>query len=512
MDNLERTIKSYNPATGELLGEVPNMTGETISEIVQKVATAGKMWQALSIKERIVYLQKVKNTIIENTDELCKLISQENGKTVFEALSFEVIIVPYFIDYFCREAQRALENQSLSIHLFKHRKSYVHYKPLGIHCAISPWNYPFFLPVSMIIAPLLAGNSVILKPSSLTPLTAKYIEKIFVTSGFPENVLSVVTTSGENAFNMISMEEVKSLTFIGSTAVGKKVAAECGRNLIPCAMELGGNNPAIVARDADIELATGAITMSAFGNAGQTCAACGRVYVEEAIYDVFVERLFDRVHKIHCGNPLDYTTSMGAITDSKSFELFESAIKDAQEKGAQIAVGGKRITIDGRGNFFEPTVITNATQNMIAVTYELFGPILPIVKVKNIDEAITYANDSVYGLSAYVFSQDAHKAKKIAEQVVAGNVIINESFINNALPDLPWGGEKQSGIGRIYTKEHLRQFSHAYHVHYDAIPFAVSQFFWAPYSKKMYSRIKRYAQLFIRSGWLEKFTSFLRGH
>ena len=502
-------ITSYNPATGELLGTLPNMTIETINQTVSKVKDAGSLWKDLSIEERIDYLQDVKNKIIENTDEICTLITQENGKTLFESLSFEVILVPYFIDYFCREAKRTLGKKRVPIRLFKHRASYIHYKPLGIHLAISPWNYPFFLPMSMIIAPLLAGNSVILKPSSLTPLIAQYIEKIFSDSGFPPNVFKVVTTNGENALSMIGMEGVKSLTFIGSTEVGKKVAAECGRHLIPCAMELGGNNPAIVADDANIELASGAIAMTGFGNAGQTCSACGRVYVLEHIYDAFVARLIDRVRNINYGNPLDYTTSMGAITDPKSFELFEKAIEDARSKGAHIALGGKRATIDGRGNFFELTLITNATQDMIAVKYELFGPILPIIKVKNIKAAITYANDSVYGLSAYVFSNDKRQAQKIAEQIESGNVIINEGFINNALPDLPWGGEKESGLGRIYTKEHLRQFSHAYHIHYDALPFAVSQFFWAPYSKAMYNRIKRYAQLFIRNGFFEKIRGFL---
>jgi len=317
----------------------------------------------------------------------------------------------HMVAYFAKTADKILGPKPIPIWIFKNRKSYIHYKPRGVTFIISPWNFPFTIPAGAVIMNLIAGNGVLLKPASLTPLIAYKMREIFDAAGLDPKLFQVVSGPGKMAEGLIEngAPQIGFVNFTGSTAIGKVVASVCGRHLIPCSMELGGKDPAIICEDADIALAARSIVLGAFGNSGQICASVERVYAHKDIFDVFVREVVRLTKDLRQANPLKNSSAdIGAMTSDEQLKIVEEQLEDAIKKGAHVLTGGKR---SGMGKmYFEPTVLTNITEDMEALREETFGPLLPIIPVDNEKEAIRRANDSIYGLSAYVFTRNTKKA------------------------------------------------------------------------------------------------------
>lgn len=479
----EGMIAIKSPSTGELIGEVKAYSFEEGKAALAKARTAQKRWAARPLSERIAVLRKFQFALVDRAEEVCELIANENGKPMQEAMETEVMPVIDLTAYFCRKAPKILQHRPIGMHLMKYRKSYIHYKPRGVLFCISPWNFPFTIPTGEIIMALLAGNAVVHKPASLTPLIALKCRELMDAAGLDADLYQVTPMAGSTAFKLIG-EGVDYVNFTGSTDVGQKVAAECGRLLIPCSMELGGKDPAIVCEDADIDHAVGALVWGAFCNAGQVCASVERAYVHESIYDKVVEKVVAKVKEIKVGHPLEDGVSMGPMTDPGQFKIVINQVEQAKKDGARILTGGAKI--DGPGQFYPPTVMVDVNDDMECVKEETFGPTLPILKYSDEDDVIRRANDSIYGLNAYVFSGNKYKARRIAERLEAGTVMINEVLVTHGMPETPWGGVKKSGVGRVHGDDGMRDLCVPYHVNYELVKQPSRSPFWQPYSHKMF--------------------------
>ncbi len=472
-------IVKKNPATGAVIGEVPVQGPEEVRAAVARARAAQAQWGALSVAERAARVGAFRAEVVGRAEEVIDLLVREGGKTKQEALGMEVMLVVDLTDWFCKRAAGFLAPQPISLHLLKHRKSWIHYAPRGVVGVISPWNFPFSIPMGETVMALLAGNGVVLKPSEVTPLIALKAKELYDASGLPKDLFQVVTGRGEAGAALIDAG-VDMVVFTGSVATGRKVAAACGERLIPCTLELGGKAPAVVCADADLERTANALVWGAFANSGQVCASVERAYVHEAVHDELVAKVVERTRKLRQGDPAG-EVDVGAMTWDRQVDIVEESVKSAVAAGAKVAAGGKRRP--GPGLFFEPTVLTDCKQDMDVMRKEIFGPVLPIMKVRTEEEAVKLANDSHLGLLAYVFSRDRTKARRVAEKIEAGTVMVNDVLNTYAAPETPWGGIKQSGIGITHSAEGLRALCQARHVNADRIA-PRRDLWWYPYSDK----------------------------
>ncbi len=507
--NEQGEIISRNKATGEELARVPSMTEEQARSAVDRARAAQPVWaaQTSEVRERIIL--RFRDLLIDRAEEIAELISKENGKTLQEAIEMEILPVADLCTYFAKNVRDILTPKSIRLHLLKHRGSYLHYKPRGVVLVISPWNFPFSIAHGEIVMSLLAGNTVVHKPASLTPLIALKGAELLQLAGLPAGALEVVTAPGAVASRMIDMG-VNYVNFTGSVPVGQRVSEACGRNMIPCSLELGGKDPLVVCADADLERAANAIVWGAFANSGQVCASVERVYAVAPIYDQLVEKVVAKTRRLRQGDPLSPDTDVGAMTDPGQLDAVERQVADAVAKGARVLAGGKRR--EGPGLFFEPTVLVDVNDQMDVIREETFGPVVPLVKVDSEEEAIRRSNDSEFGLNAYVFTKDRERGRRIAERLEAGTVMVNEVLTTHAAPETPWGGVKKSGMGRVHSDDGLRALCETYHVNYDRIPSLARDPFWYPYSGKMYRGLVRAMRLLFRSGMRAKWDAlFGRG-
>jgi succinate-semialdehyde dehydrogenase/glutarate-semialdehyde dehydrogenase len=477
-------IVSRNPGTGEVLGEVREMGPAEVQAAVARAREAQVAWGALPVRERAARVGRLRDLIVRRAEELCEAVARETGKTRGEALSMEVMIVADLATYFCKRAARILEPEALSLHLLKTRASYIHYAPRGVVGVISPWNFPFSIGMGEVIIALLAGNGVVQKPSEMTPLIALKAKELYDESGLPRDLFQVVTGRGPAGAALIEAG-IDYCVFTGSTATGKKVAAACGERLIPCTLELGGKAPAVVCADADVERTAKALVWGAFANQGQACVSVERVYAHQAVHDELVERVVGLTQKMRQGDPLAGSPiDTGSMTWDRQLETVEERIKSAVDAGAKVRTGGART---GQGLQFQPTVLTDCRHEMDVMKKEIFGPVLPIMKVNDEEEAVRLANDSPFGLMAYVFTADRPKGRRLAERLEAGTVMVNDCLLTFGAPETPWGGVKQSGIGRTHSAEGLRDLCQKRHVNYDRVALA-RELWWYPYSDKVYKQ------------------------
>jgi succinate-semialdehyde dehydrogenase/glutarate-semialdehyde dehydrogenase len=369
----------------------------------------------------------------------------------------------------------------------KHRRSYLHYAPRGVVGIIAPWNFPFAIPVGQAMMALIAGNAVVLKPSEIAPLVAIKAKELADACGVPPDLFRVVTGRGETGAALVDAG-IDYCLFTGSVSTGQQVAAACGERLVPHTLELGGKAPAIVCADADLERAAGAITWGAFANAGQVCASVERVYAHQSVHDELVERVVAKTRALRQGDPARGVVDVGSMTWERQVEVVEELVKAAVAEGARIESGGERVKSPGL--FYRPTILTNVRQDMAVMRREIFGPVLPIMRVATEAEALELANDSHLGLLAYVFTKDRDKGRRLAERIHAGTVMINDVLHTFACPETPWGGVKRSGVGRTHSILGLRSLCETRHVNYDRIALK-RELWWYPYTDKAFRRTLR---------------------
>jgi len=492
------TLEVTNPSTGENIGSIPMVDIDAAREALERARRAQKRWEATPIRERAQVIKRFRDLLLDRADEVCALLTRENGKVLQESLQMEVFPIADLANYFANRGASILKRRDIPIHLLKYRRSYLHYRPRGVVFVISPWNFPFTIPFGTVIMALMAGNAVLLKPASLTPLIALKGRELMLEAGLDRDLFQVLPCPGQLASEIIDLG-VDYVNFTGSTPVGKRVAARCGQALVPCSMELGGKDPAIVLPDANLDLVVGSLVWGAFSNAGQICASVERAYVHESVYDEVVERVAARTRKLRVGDPLAGDVDMGPMTDPGQLAIVVSQVDKAVAAGARVLAGGKRM--EGPGQFYEPTVLVDVDESMEALSEETFGPTLPILPFKTTEEAIRRANDTVFGLDAYVFTRNRREGRRIAEQLEAGTAMVNEVLITHACPETPWGGVKESGIGRVHSDDGLRELCETYHVNEERVrlPFAWSPF-WQPYSTDNYNRILGAARALLRRG------------
>ncbi len=477
------TIQSFNPATRELLGEVPVMGAEAVEHAVRKAWAAYDLWRLTEYHQRARKILKLKKVIVKRSDEIAALITREVGKPMVESLLAELTGPLDACEWFADNTERALKDQMVNMTnpLLYTKQSVIAFDPIGVVGIIAPWNYPFAIPVMSIVMSLMVGNTVVLKPSEKSPLTGIKIGELFQEAGFPEAVVTVVTgdrTTGAH----LSRSKLAKLIFTGSVEGGRKVMAQASDNLIPVTLELGGKDPAIVLPDAPVDWTARGLVWSAFTNCGQACASIERVYVVKSKRsDKLIERLVAHTKELKVGGGLDMSVDVGPLIDETQLEKVARQVDEAVAQGATVLCGGKRRE-DLDGYFYEPTILTNVTQSMSVMKEETFGPVLPVMLVKSEDEAVVLANQSNYGLCASVWSRNLGRAEDVARDLEAGTIFINDALFSFACPQVPWGGLKMSGYGRTHSYFGLLDLVNVKHITIDAAGGA-NRLWWYPYGK-----------------------------
>ena len=448
-----------NPATGEVIAHVAQASVDDVRAAVERARVAQPAWAALGFSGRGRILRRAQKWTVENTDRIARTIVAETGKTYEDALLAEVAYAASAFGFWAKRARRYLADEKVrtSNPFVLGRRLRVRYAPAGVIGVIGPWNYPLTNSFGDCVPALAAGNSVVLKPASLTPLTSELMRECLADCGLPEDVFQVVVGPGGSIGDAL-IDAVDGIMFTGSTDVGRRVMERAARTLTPVSLELGGKDPMIVLRDADLERAANAATYYSMQNGGQTCISVERVYVEEPVYDEFVAKLTEKIGELRHGVPGDpATVEVGAITSPEQGEVVAQHVADAREKGARILVGGERGA--GPGDFFAPTLIADADHSMLCMTEETFGPTLPVMRVQDADEAVRLANDSPYGLQSSVWTGDAQRGRRLARQLEAGVCCVNDACINYVALELPMGGWKDSGLGSRHGADGIRKYT-----------------------------------------------------
>ena len=432
-----------NPATGETLGTVPDLGAAETRRAIDIANAAWPAWRALAAKDRSALLRVWFDLIVENRDDLARLITAEQGKPLAEAAG-EVTYGASYIEWFAEEAKR-LHGDVIPAPSAGRRYLVIR-QPVGVVAAITPWNFPLAMITRKAGPALAAGCTMLLKPAEATPLSALALAELADRAGIPPGVFNVLTTSsGERVGNeLVASPIVRKLSFTGSTEVGKHLLRGCADTVKKVSMELGGNAPFIVFDDADVDAAVEGAMASKFRNSGQTCVCANRFLVQAGIYDEFAARLAAAVGELRVGNGLDEGVTQGPLIDTAAVDKVERHIGEAIDGGADLACGGIRHELGG--TFFEPTVLTGVSPEMQIATEETFGPVAPLLKFASEDEAIASANDTSAGLASYIFSGDVGRAWRVAEQLEYGMVGINSGVISSEV--VPFGGVKESGLGR----------------------------------------------------------------
>jgi len=455
-----RKLKLTNPATMEVIGELECQTQEEVEAAVAKARAAQPAWAALSLEQRIGYMLKLRDEMLKAQDEITETVIRETGKPPQDALTFEVYATCDFLSYWCKQAKKTLKDEKLRpgglLGLMK--KVIMTYKPRGVVAVIAPWNGPFVLTGNPCIQAMLAGNTVVAKGSEVTPHSSKIFEEMCKRAGFPDGVCQVLMGDGQTGAALTSAK-VDKVSFTGSVATGKKIAAVCSEKLVPFTLELGGKDAMIVCTDANIDEAVHGAVWGGCVNTGHFCCGVERIYVEAPIYDEFVKKATEMAKAIRQGQKHGVEEDLGAVFWDRQMAIMESHVEDAKKRGAKILTGGQR-NPDEKGLYFEPTVMVDVEDDFDVMQLETFGPILPIVKVANVEEAIKKANDSNYGLHGSVWTKDKDKGIAIAKRIETGSMAVNDIGMMYGVACAPFGGVKESGMGSVNGQYGLRGYTH----------------------------------------------------
>ncbi|PID14755.1 betaine-aldehyde dehydrogenase [Sporosarcina sp. P34] len=450
--------KVYNPATGELLAEVAKATQEDAQRAIEAARNAfdnGK-WKITPTGKRARVLNKIAAIMRSRFSELVELEVLNTGKTISAAQAQINQAVEDFEFY----AGALVSHRGSVNNVPGQFHNYTEKEPVGVCAQIIPWNYPLMMAAWKVAPALAAGCSVIIKPASLTPLTAIVLGEICHEAGVPEGVVNILPGSGSEIGNyLVEHDLVNKVAFTGSTPIGKDIMARASGTLKRVTLELGGKSPSLIFEDADIDQAVDCSIYGIYNNTGQSCDARSRIYIHEDVYDEFVEKFVEKTNRIVLGDPFSKGTHVGAVIDQGQLDTVKEYVQSAIDEGAEILAGGEQIHPEGfeKGFWYAPTVIGNVTQEMRVVQEEIFGPVVVLSKFSNEKEAIALANDSVFGLASSVWSKDGARATRVANQIQAGIVMINSPF--SAFPGTPFGGYKQSGFGRELAIETLDLYS-----------------------------------------------------
>jgi len=497
-----RLYQLRNPATLEPAGEFEAASAEDVQDALESARKAQPAWAELGFEERARYLYRALDALVARQDEFAEVILRETGQARSEVLAMEILAGCDSLGFYARRTGEILRPRKQRMQRMQGltKRLEVVYRPLGVAGIITPWNAPFIMSLNPTIQALMAGNAVLLKPSEVTPYSGKLVGDLFEAAGLPQGLLSVLLGDAETDA-ALTAAGVDKISFTGSTADGRRVAEACARQLIPCTLQLGGKDPMIVCADANLDRAVNGAITGTFANAGQLRWGTQRVYVVDELYEQFVARVVGKVATLRQGAEGEF--DVGAISWQEQLEVVERQVEDARHRGARILAGGRR-NPDLPGLFYEPTVMVDVNHQMELMRDETFGPVLPIMRVRDEEEAIRLANDARPGLNATIWTRDKHKGCEIAAGLGAGSACVNEVAIIYCAQDAPFGGRRESGLGQTNGEAGLKGFCHA-------LPILVSRFGGKkvhrgyPYRRKSEDALQRLIRIFWGSGvgrWL----------
>jgi succinate-semialdehyde dehydrogenase/glutarate-semialdehyde dehydrogenase len=492
----KRCLSLTNPATREPIGEIEVQNAHDVASALEAARKAQLDWAARSVGERARYLTRAVQELIDRQDEFIDVLLRESGKTRTEILMMEIYSACDVLTYYAKHAAQMLGSEKQPLHGFMRfvKKLRMEYRPLGVVGVISPWNSPFILSLSPTIQALLAGNAVLLKPSEVTPFSGKLVKDLLESVALPDDLLTVLMGDGETGAALVEAG-VDKISFTGSIETGRSVAEACARQLIPYTLELGGKDPMIVCEDANLDNAAGGAVAGAFLNSGHICCATERVYVVDEVADEFTQKVLERVARLRQGSRGEF--DVGAIFWDRQLEIIEAHVADAIARGAKLLAGGRRNpSLDGL--FFEPTVLADVNHDMLIMQEETFGPVLPIMRVSDLDEAVRLANQTHYGLGANIWTRDHRRSVEIARQIDSGSVCVNDMGVTYGVLEAPFGGLKNSGVGQIHGPNALRGFTHPKPILIDRFGGRTTAGLY-PYSFKNEARLQRLIRILYRS-------------
>ncbi len=441
---------TVNPATEEILESFETMASSKVFDITGKCGNAFTEWSKVPLKDRLPVFLNLARILRENKQKWAMHMTLEMGKPISESL-IEIEKCAWTAEIYAEKGEEWMKEEIVEADGLCHK---VVYQPLGVILSVMPWNFPFWQALRFGIPTLLAGNGSILKHASNVTRCALNIEEAFLKSGFPENLFRTVIADHGTVSEIAASDLIAGISLTGSTAAGSRIGELAGKNIKKVVLELGGSDPFIVMEDADLEKAASGAVIGRFRNTGQSCIASKRFIVREEIAGQFQNMLAEKAAKLVQGNPSDPATEIGPMVNKSALDEIIEQVGDAVSKGAKVLTGGKRR--EGRGFFFEPTVITDTTPDMKIVREEVFGPVAPIIKVRNDEEAVEVANSTEFGLGGCVWTKDVIRGTAIAERIESGSVFVNS--ICKSDPRMPFGGIKKSGLGRELSKYGLREF------------------------------------------------------
>jgi acyl-CoA reductase-like NAD-dependent aldehyde dehydrogenase len=490
----KNALESFNPTTGELVGTVETLTPAKVQGVVDDVAEVQPFWAQLSLEDRARYMRRAGDVLLAEVDDLAELLTREQGKPRVESYSMELLPTIDALKWIADEGPGILADEKVSFPqaFLKTKRAKFAYEPIGVVGVIAPWNYPWSIPFGEVAIALMAGNGVVLKPASLTPLIGERIRMIFEKAGFPEGLVRTIHGGGKVGDALVKSTAGK-IFFTGSVEIGYKVGVECAKRMKGSVLELGGKDPQIVCADADLANAISGAVWGGFANAGQTCSGIERVYVHRDVSDAFIEGVVRETERLTVGDPMEWTTETGPMVSAEQADLVTELVDDAISNGAKRLCGGPVNEKGMKGRFIAPTVLTGVTHEMRIMKEEIFGPVLPVITVDSEEEAIRLANDSQFGLGASVWTKDRGKGERMASQIQSGMVWVNDHSFSHGACQCSWGGVKDSGLGRSHSKFGFYECVNIKLVSWE--PGWTRDSWWQPYDRDVGDAFRASAQL-----------------
>ncbi|HEX5821464.1 MAG TPA: aldehyde dehydrogenase family protein [Solirubrobacterales bacterium] len=492
-------LESFNPATGELVGTVETITPAKVQGVVDDVAEVQPFWAALSLEDRARYMRRGIDVLIAELDEIAELLTSEQGKPRVESYTMELLPTVDSLKWIADNGPQILSDEKLSMPMFlKSKSAKFTYEPIGVVGVIAPWNYPWSIPFGEVAIALMCGNGVVLKPASLTPVIGERIRQTFEKAGLPEGLIRTVHGGGRIG-DALAKSTAGKIFFTGSVEVGRKVGVECAKRMKGSVLELGGKDPQIVCVDADLANAISGAVWGGFANAGQTCSGIERVYVVDEVADRFLEGVVRETQRLTVGDPREWTTEIGPMVSDEQAAIVTDLINDAVKNGAKKLTGGPTKVKGMKGSFIAPVVLTDVTHDMRIMNEEIFGPVLPVMRVRSEEEALSLANDSQFGLGASVWTKDRAKGERMAHQIESGMVWVNDHSFSHGACQCAWGGVKDSGLGRTHSKFGFYECVNIKQLAWE--PGWTRDMWWQPYDRKLADALRSSAKLlYSRNG------------
>jgi acyl-CoA reductase-like NAD-dependent aldehyde dehydrogenase len=444
-------LKVHNPATGQVAATLPADDAKSVRAKYERARAAQPGWAKVRLKQRLAAMQRFRELVANEAELLARVLTTEVGKPISQSRS-ELKGVPPRLDFFLEQTAHALRTRK--VHADDAMEERISREPLGVVANISAWNYPWFVGSNVFVPALLAGNTVLYKPSEFASLTGAEIARLLYTAGIPQDAF-IPVIGGAKAGEALLEQPVDGVFFTGSVATGKRISESVAGRMIKLQLELGGKDPIYVCEDVDIAKAAASIADGAFYNTGQSCCSVERIYVQESAFDAFVDAFLGEVRKFRRGDPAEDATYIGPLTRGAQLKVLEAQVRDAVRKGAKVLVGGRRVK--GKGHWFEPTVLVNVDHSMAVMREESFGPIIGIMAARDDADAVRLMNDTRYGLTAGIYTRDRHRAERVLVQVRSGSVYWN--CCDRVSPRLPWSGVGDSGVGLTLSTYGIEAFT-----------------------------------------------------